>query len=1276
MIAVCVILWASLLGSHRLMAQKIWVEPVDYQLSDTLTIFVDIKACRIQTLLGQDSVFFFPVIPYLEDEKKGTWASSNPEMAMTPEGEDVWSFELVPTEFYDLDSLSLAQYGWWFLLKAKDGLEGVNQEAQLATENLYLIRAPYNPLYLISANVDDIESPSQYLSYPLREYLMVLPDPGERRSIDEALGARDSGEFTFIDEMPNQDFLRQPFWLHTVVKNSLDLPMTHTLILGNWVKSWDRAKVFLVDSLGRVDTLLTGYEVPIGQKPIRDWRNLIPLNLGPGEEVEIYVQFIELASHELIPDQDLSLLSEIHFPYLLSKERDYHITFAFLGSVLGFIILFYLLWFFMTRKKEQVFYALLWTGFLLALLIPSPEGHFFAINHYFPLVQNLFNLSIAWLFVSSITLWGILGFSIHYLNIPYFYPKYLTYARVLALLPVVGFVLVIINYAFPHWFPYDPAGFKGFIYRPTTTIRSVLLGGSFIFSLIMGVKVHQLGFKPARYFLIAFLPLTAATSLLALSNIVREFQPDQGEQFEFGLAPGWEIVNNACMLLAMILFALAMGYKQKRLEEDHNHAQQQLLAAQEKSIEEQKKVNDRLRQMDQLKDQFLANTSHELRTPLNGIIGLSEALEEEEHDTGKQENLSMIISSARRLSSLVNDILDFSKLKNHEIELRRKPLDLKALVDVIIRIHQPLIEGKNLELVNEIPEDTPLIHADEDRMQQILFNLIGNAAKFTERGEIVVKAMADGDMVKASVSDTGIGIPENKRDAIFQAFEQGDGSIQREFAGTGLGLSISRKLIEEHGGAMWVDSVLGEGSTFYFTLPQASAAFSGPVSAQNTPVNNSQLEKEAASKSEPGKVTPVVKADPDTPIDSDQALRILVVDDEPINHQVIKNHLKSNEYRMTSALDGEEALSYIEGGQQFDLVLLDVMMPRMSGYEVCQRIRQQYLPSELPVIMVTAKNQVADLVQGLDIGANDYLAKPFTKDEFLARLKTHLNLHRINTVTNRFVPSEFIRSLGKATLTEVKLGDLVEKEVTVFFSDIRDYTSLAETMAPAENFRFVNAYAGRMGPIIQSHHGFVNQYLGDGIMAIFQHSPADALTAAIAMQHRLVNYNAERKNLSRMPIRVGMGLHTGPLVMGIIGDNRRTDAATISDTVNTASRMESLTKTVGAQILLSEQSVAGLQHTEQYHLRYLGKVFVKGKREPIGIYECYDGDPMPIQQLKAETSDQFDQGIALYLQQQFREAISEWEGVLDVNPDDRVAQYFCQQALHHLTHGAPEGWVG
>jgi signal transduction histidine kinase/CheY-like chemotaxis protein len=694
----------------------------------------------------------------------------------------------------------------------------------------------------------------------------------------------------------------------------------------------------------------------------------------------------------------------------------------------------------------------------------------------------------------------------------------------------------------------------------------------------------------------------------------------------------------------------------------------------ERELALQRERAERLEQIDQLKDQFLANTSHELRTPLNGIIGLSEALLDQETDAGKQENLSMIVSSGKRLASLVNDILDFSKLRTHDIELRQKPVDLRSVVSLVLRILQPLVEGKDLQLINALPDDLPPLQADEDRLQQILFNLVGNAAKFAETGYVKVGCgTASAGMITLFVEDTGIGIPENKREAIFQAFEQADGSARREFAGTGLGLSISQKLVELHGGKMWVESEVGRGSIFFFTLPLAAAAHDDvAIAPGGAPARTiAALERSPMPKG----VERTMAAPAASP--TGERLYILVVDDEPINQQVIKNHLQGDAFELVQAMNGEEALQILESsGRRFDLVLLDVMMPRMSGYEVCQRIREQYLPSELPVIMVTAKNQVADLVHGLDLGANDYLAKPFTKDEFLARIRTHLNLHRINRVTNRFVPAEFIRALGKNTLTEIHLGDHVERQVTVLFTDIRDYTPLAEQMSPEETFSFVNSYAGRMGPVINAHHGFVNQYLGDGIMAIFQQSPDDALQACIDMQQALRLYNQERRQLKRQVIRVGMGMHTGQLIMGIIGDEQRTEAATISDTVNTAARMETLTKQLGADILLSDGALQKLQDPDMYQLRYLGRVRVKGRKAPVGIYECFDCDSLAVQNLKRSWMDAFDEAVSLYTGQAFAKAIARFEDILAANPDDRVAAHLLADSRQYLAHGVPEGWVG
>lgn len=285
-------------------------------------------------------------------------------------------------------------------------------------------------------------------------------------------------------------------------------------------------------------------------------------------------------------------------------------------------------------------------------------------------------------------------------------------------------------------------------------------------------------------------------------------------------------------------------------------------------------------------------------------------------------------------------------------------------------------------------------------------------------------------------------------------------------------------------------------------------------------------------------------------------------------------------------------------------------------------------------------------------------------------------LRRVYETTAKFVPFEFIGSLGHNVITDVKLGDLVEKNVTVLFTDIRDYTSLSEQMTPEQNFQFVSSYNERMGPIIRNNNGFINQYLGDAIMALFPESAEASLTAAIEMQKNIYAFNITQAAMNLPTIKMGIGMHTGPLIMGITGDKDRLDATTISDAVNTASRIESLTKHYKANILLSENTVLQIQHPENFHLRYLGKVQVKGRHSSIGIYECFSSDDEEQLTKKQETLALFKQGIHQYLNKSFTGAIKCFLSVTEINPEDSTAQFFLDHSMRCLQKGVPENWSG
>lgn len=232
---------------------------------------------------------------------------------------------------------------------------------------------------------------------------------------------------------------------------------------------------------------------------------------------------------------------------------------------------------------------------------------------------------------------------------------------------------------------------------------------------------------------------------------------------------------------------------------------------QARRLENERAINEQLRRVDRLKDEFLANTSHELRTPLNGIIGLAESMMDGATGELNREslaNLDMIVTSGRRLAHLINDILDFSRLRHRDLSLARKPVSLQPLVELVMILLKPLTAGKKLVLYNDLTPELPLVEGDENRLQQIFNNLIGNALKFTEQGEIHVYAIRHGGQLEITIADTGIGIPEDKLERIFQSFEQVDGSISRKYGGTGLGLAITRQLVELHGGTIYCESTL------------------------------------------------------------------------------------------------------------------------------------------------------------------------------------------------------------------------------------------------------------------------------------------------------------------------------------------------------------------------------------------------------------------------------------------------------------------------------------
>ena len=480
-------------------------------------------------------------------------------------------------------------------------------------------------------------------------------------------------------------------------------------------------------------------------------------------------------------------------------------------------------------------------------------------------------------------------------------------------------------------------------------------------------------------------------------------------------------------------FLMAMETSQSLLKESMQFAEE-LQVALKKEQETQavlRKAKEAAEAANEAKNQIMANTSHELRTPLHGIINLADLIRVGASGAVSPQavqDLEMIISSAHRLTSLVNDILDFSKLQKQQLEIQHKPVDLFQVTENSLALLKPLHHEKPIDLQNELTKDLPLVDGDEDRIQQILFNLLGNALKFTEHGEVRLSAVVQDGWIELAVADTGIGIPQDKQERVFDSFEQGDASTERTYGGTGLGLSVAKQLVELHGGQIWLESVVGQGSVFRFTLPCCSASEQGrkePVVSKKT--NTTKALPVAVA------TVPVVEEElgsetnVDLLVDDPSEVTILVVDDEPINRQVLRNQLEMVGYRVEVAIDGLQGLKLLEELNP-QVILLDVMMPRLSGYQTCYRIRQKYSASEMPIILLTAKDQPEDTVRGFQHGANDYLAKPFSREELLIRVQFHLKLSKATSEVYRMmddlrgIQNQLIQSAKLAAVGEMTSG--------------------------------------------------------------------------------------------------------------------------------------------------------------------------------------------------------------------------------------------------------------
>ena len=644
------------------------------------------------------------------------------------------------------------------------------------------------------------------------------------------------------------------------------------------------------------------------------------------------------------------------------------------------------------------------------------------------------------------------------------------------------------------------------------------------------------------------------------------------------------------------------------------------------------------------KETFFSNNSIELAKPIRNIVELGESLLKGSIGPLNSEQIatsSLIVSNGVRLSNMVNDILDFSKIKEQSIELNYGPVNLYKVSRKVLNSCESLVAIQELELISEVSRDMRLLSADELRFEQIMYNLISNSIRHTKKGRLIVKATDLDEVMEISILVEGSDLDEAAVNAMFTAYEQSASDDLDEQNVSDLSLAIAKSLIDLHGSEILLESS-DKGIVYKFNL----GFWKGdkPVSLEE------ELEMDALIN-----LQPVFDE-----ITSDRNIEVLIAGKDVEELQILKSQLSSMNYSVVPVMTGAELLSKVEDNPPH-LVVIDVKLPDMSGYEVCSQIRAGFTKDELPVILVINKEDISDMMEGLTSGANDFLTRPYLQEEFLTRVNTHLQLSRISNVYSRFVPTEFLSSLGQQNITDVELGDQVSREMTILFVDIRAFTNLSENMTPEENFKFINSYLSRFSPMITDNGGFVDKYIGDAIMALFPDKPENALAAAKEMIEHVNVYNGHRANCGYKPINIGVGIHTGNMILGIIGDQKRMQGTVISDAVNLASRIQDVTKLYKANVVISQETLVKLDDVMNYNYRWLGRVRVKGKDNAVALFEIFDADDEDRRRLKNDTKVDFEEALIKFSRREFAEAQELFNRVTEKDPDDLTAGIFLER---------------
>jgi len=731
-------------------------------------------------------------------------------------------------------------------------------------------------------------------------------------------------------DTPNFGFTDATYWFRVTLSNSH--PQGKDYLLEIAYPALDFVDFHVLYSNGELKRFLTGDYRPFDSRPI-DRRNfVIPITLKRGETAQLFLR-VQTNGALQLP----ITLSEHDAFY---KREQYNVVASgiYFGALM-IMCLYNLFIFSAVRDASYIYYTFSIASFVFLQLALHGWGYqivwydFSSFNRYaLPLSISL-NICFTGIFSLSFLRVKDISASMHAL---------------FQIFVLSGLICVLITVL----------GFYNLACQLSTALGIVGCG----ILLFTGWRLWLKGHVHARYYALAWTSVLLLTILLGLNK--------------FGIIPRNAFTEYSMQvggILEAVLLSFALADRITSEKKEKLLAQERALRLELDAKEDQMRHRERIMEAEsKAKNKFIMVMSHELRTPLNGILGLASILKGDQLDTEQRDHyLDVINSSGLSLLNILQSILDYSRLDSEGIESQFDDTHLHALCSEVIQLFKPMTENKGVKMTLEFSAETPAwVKTDSVRIRQILLSLVGNADKFTERGEIKLTVSRQADWLRFTVSDTGIGISTDKLQSLFRPFHQIDSGSTRRFGGAGMGLSLSKRLVEILGGEIGVSSEPGKGSTFWFTLPFQAAAEAHPehIVQTNNAVMGNQLDW--------------------------SRYKALVVEDNAVNRLVVVGMLKKIGLQFDVAEDGLQALNKLtEPTAQFDLVLMDCDMPVMDGYAATRKIREWENDTRrvpLPIIALTAQVAPEHVSNALSAGMSAHLGKPISIEILETSLRRYL----------------------------------------------------------------------------------------------------------------------------------------------------------------------------------------------------------------------------------------------------------------------------------------------